>query len=90
MRRLIQGGAWAGAGALVLAALSGAVAAAPQRAGLRFEVSVPANVRAEPITGRVYVMISRTAEREPRLQIGRTGVPSSGGMSSASHRVRRP
>lgn len=42
---------------------------------LRFEISVPAAVHAEPITGRVYVMISRTDDREPRLQIGRTGVP---------------
>ncbi len=45
------------------------------RTPLRFEISVPASVHPEPITGRVYVMISRTAEREPRLQIGRTGVP---------------
>ena len=42
---------------------------------LRFEISVPPSVRAEPVTGRVYVMVSRTAEREPRLQIGRTGTP---------------
>jgi hypothetical protein len=32
-------------------------------------------VHAEPITGRVYFMLSRTGDREPRLQIGRTGVP---------------
>jgi S-formylglutathione hydrolase FrmB len=41
----------------------------------RFEISVPAEAHSEPITGRVYVMISRTNEKEPRLQIGRTGVP---------------
>ena len=41
----------------------------------RFEVSFPSAVHEEALTGRVYVMISRTAEREPRLQIGRTGVP---------------
>src|SRR5512142_1521236 len=51
-----------------------------QRAGrrplpLRVEISFPASAHAQPITGRVYVMISRTADREPRLQIGRTGVP---------------
>ncbi len=41
----------------------------------RFEVSFPSAAHAESVTGRIYVMISRTALREPRLQIGRTGVP---------------
>ena len=41
----------------------------------RFEVSFPSAVHEEALTGRIYVMISRTAEREPRLQIGRTGAP---------------
>ena len=27
------------------------------------------------MTGRVFVMISRTSDREPRLQIGRNGAP---------------
>jgi hypothetical protein len=40
-----------------------------------FEITVPASAHADPITGRVYVMIARTANREPRLQIGRTGEP---------------
>jgi len=43
--------------------------------GLRVEVTVPPAVRGEPVTGRVYVMIARTNDREPRLQIGRTGTP---------------
>jgi len=43
--------------------------------GFRFEISFPAAAHAQPITGRVYVMISRDNEREPRLQISRTGVP---------------
>ncbi len=43
--------------------------------GLRVEITVPSAIRAEPVTGRVYVMIARTNEREPRLQIGRTGTP---------------
>jgi hypothetical protein len=42
---------------------------------LRFEITVPESIRSEPVTGRAYVMISRTNETEPRLQIGRTGVP---------------
>jgi len=51
---------------------------------LRFEISVPASAHAQPITGRVYVMITRTLDVtvrgtlqkvDPRLQIGWTGVP---------------
>ena len=69
-----------GIGLLIAFTLAGALAAqtrppaAPTR-GVRVEISVPASVRAEPVTGRVYVMISRTNDREPRLQIGRTGTP---------------
>jgi len=44
-------------------------------ADTRFEITYPASANAGPITGRVYVMISRAVDREPRLQIGRTGVP---------------
>ena len=43
--------------------------------GFRFEISFPTAAHAQPITGRVYIMISRDNEREPRLQISRTGVP---------------
>ncbi len=62
---------------LAIAVLSGrdAYAAGGQRAGFHFEVSFPAAAHAEPITGRVFVMISRDSDREPRLQTGRTGVP---------------
>jgi len=44
-------------------------------AGPRFEISYPASANHGPITGRVYVMISRTGDREPRLQVGRVGIP---------------
>jgi hypothetical protein len=37
--------------------------------GPRVEISVPAAVRAEPLTGRVYVFVTRRAEIEPRLQV---------------------
>lgn len=37
---------------------------------LRFEISFPSSVHSEPITGRVFVMVSSTDEREPRLQAG--------------------
>src|SRR4029077_7956143 len=46
-----------------------------QTPGPRFEISFPASAHAGAITGRVYVMISNTDKEEPRLQIGRTGVP---------------
>jgi hypothetical protein len=48
-------------------------------AGLRFEISFPVSAHAGPITGRVFVIISRTGDREPRLQVGRTGIPFFGG-----------
>jgi len=60
---------------LLFAAGLSAVASAQQPSRLRFEITVPSSVRAEPYTGRVYVMISRRSDPEPRLQIGRTGVP---------------
>ena len=47
----------------------------PPARGVRVEVSFPASVHNAPVTGRVYVMVSRTNDREPRLQIGRTGTP---------------
>lgn len=48
---------------------------AQARPDTRFEIVVPAALRPDPLTGRAYVMISRTNDREPRFQIGRTGVP---------------
>ncbi len=65
-------------GAVAVAVFVGAAAlggSAPATAEQRFELSFPASVHAEPVTGRIYMMVSRTNDREPRLQIGRTGVP---------------
>ena len=45
-------------------------AAIAQTRGPRFEITVPAALRAEPVTGRVFVFLSRTREPEPRLQGG--------------------
>ena len=36
----------------------------------KFEVSFPASLNGEPITGRVFVMISKNNRAEPRLQAG--------------------
>lgn len=38
--------------------------------GPRFEITFPAAAHAQPITGRVFVMITRDASSEPRLQVG--------------------
>jgi len=42
---------------------------------LKFELSFTQEAHAEPITGRVYVIISRNDDRELRFQAGYTGVP---------------
>ena len=49
----------------------------PAAQKLRFDVSFIPQAHDGPITGRVFVMITRTVDKvaEPRLQIGRTGVP---------------
>jgi hypothetical protein len=54
---------------------AGAPAAAQEESGIRFRITYPADAHPGPITGRIFVMISTTDAREPRLQIGREGVP---------------
>jgi len=66
----------AGVGAALMLVGAAILAQAPAGGrGVRIEVSFPASVHAQPVTGRIYVMVSRTNDREPRLQIGRTGTP---------------
>jgi S-formylglutathione hydrolase FrmB len=55
-----------------------ALAAAPPRAAAqsaspRFEITVPRSVRAEPLTGRVFVFLTTDSTREPRFQGGALG-----------------
>jgi len=61
------------------------------RSALKFEISFPSEAAAGPVTGRVYVMLSRNALREPRLQIGTLGVPFFGkdvtGLRAGEHAV---
>jgi len=45
------------------------------RAHVRFEIRVPASVRKEPLTGRVYVIITSDSTRDPRTQVARVGTP---------------
>jgi hypothetical protein len=82
---------WKSSFALLLAAcLAHGEAAKPAtKPGLKFEISFPAAAHAEPVTGRVFVILSRdiahcgpadavmatTEPCEPRLQVSRIGVP---------------
>lgn len=43
------------------------------QSGAKFEVSFAASIHAEPITGRAFVIVSKTDAREPRLQVGSWG-----------------
>ena len=65
----------ASAGVLACMALGAASTRAQDTTSVRFEISFPATAHGEAVTGRVYVMLSRGNDREPRFQIGRTGVP---------------
>ncbi len=63
---------------LTLLCLATAVIGQPEQAGtpgLNFKVSFDKSVGQSEITGRVYVMISRNNNREPRFQVGENGVP---------------
>jgi hypothetical protein len=42
---------------------------------LQFNISFPSHAHPEKITGRAFVIISKTDKREPRFQTGYTGVP---------------
>ncbi len=43
---------------------------APDAGNIRFEITVPTATRETPVTGRVFVVISRDETPEPRLQAG--------------------
>jgi hypothetical protein len=61
--------------ASLLAPVVGTAVSGQTRPGPRFEVTIPPGAHSGPITGRVYVAISRTDERPPIQQTGVTGVP---------------
>ena len=66
----------AGAVSGVAAAQTSVIIPGPSgRALTRFEIRVPTSVRSEPLTGRVYVIITRDSTRDPRLQVARVGTP---------------
>jgi len=47
----------------------------PKETDMSFSVSIPDSLISGPVTGRMFIMISRNDRREPRFQVGRTGVP---------------
>ena len=57
----------------LLVVLCRPLAAEERAATLRFELSFPPTVRTEPADGRVFVILTRKAEPEPRLQFGKSG-----------------
>ena len=82
---------WTSCFALLLAGCLGHAEAprSPAKPGLTFQISFPSSVHAGPITGRVFLILSRNIEHcgpadmqaasatpcEPRLQVSRIGVP---------------
>jgi len=81
MKRWLTAGAISAALAAVALASAGSLHAQARPAApaskLRFDVSFIPQAHEGPITGRVFVMVTRSVDKvpEPRLQIGRTGVP---------------
>ncbi len=61
--------------ALALALCGCTSAADSAGTDLRFEISFSPEVSGEPLTGRMFLAIAREADPEPRLQVGRYGVP---------------
>jgi hypothetical protein len=57
----------------LLAVLCHPLAAEERPATLRFELSFPSTVRTEPADGRVFVILTRKPDPEPRLQFGKSG-----------------
>lgn len=66
--------------ALALAVVGGAsttelLTSSSASRSVRFEISVAKSARPEPLTGRAFVIVTLDGSKEPRLQIGRLGVP---------------
>lgn len=49
----------------------------PAPAGVRFEITADAQVVPKPVSGRMFVIVGRNADREPRLSMDETGVDAS-------------
>ncbi len=60
--------------AFFLCALLSAPSARAQ-SPLQFSISFPTSVRSEPLTGRVFVIVTKTNQPEPRIQLLSEGAP---------------
>ena len=60
---------------VVAVLLSADITPAQEIPTLRFEISFTAEAHSEPITGRVYLILTRDASREPRFQVRRSASP---------------
>ena len=58
---------------IVFSGVSLAAERATSPPSLRFELSFPASVRSERADGRVFVVVAREGQPEPRLQFGKAG-----------------
>ena len=56
---------------LFSASLSLSSPAQPGKTGFKFEISFPESISTEPLTGRMFLIIARSDEWEPRLQVRR-------------------
>ena len=54
---------------LILLALATAIAFPTNGSALEFQVSIPAEIGTDPIDGRVLLLLSTSAETEPRFQV---------------------
>ncbi len=60
----------------ILLVYSGKVGPSQQNSSLKFSIRFTDEVHPEPLTGRVYVMLTRNGQREPRFQVRRArGIP---------------
>lgn len=70
--------------AVVLVGLAaGASGSGPDDRSLSFKITIPSGVASAPLTGRAYVIVTRSDADEPRFQIDTTGVPFFGKDVSA-------
>src|ERR1700733_11553296 len=58
---------------LIIAGIPFAKAQSNDKGNLEFKISFPAAVSNQPLTGRMFLAISRTNSIEPRYQVGRYG-----------------
>ena len=64
-----------GAALVIALVAAGSAVGAPPGGTLEFRISFASNVRSDPATGRVYVIVSSDAKPDPRFQVDILGPP---------------